>query len=179
MKIIFLDFDGVLVTHRQWRARQASHRSTDDKTVRLRAMADPECVANLNRLLEATDAQIVVSSTWRKVRKGKDSLAYVRDVLTTWGVDASRVIGVTPSLEVLIKNADGERVPLVLAKERGYEIQAWLNSADVADGSQFAILDDDSDMAHLKHRLVQTKLEDGLQAHHVERAMQILSCGAR
>ena len=58
--LIFLDFDGVIVTPKQ----------KPNKTA----------VANLNHLIEQTGAEIVVSSTWRLGGGG-----YVRRCLRSWG----------------------------------------------------------------------------------------------
>jgi hypothetical protein len=51
-------------------------------------------------------------------------------------------------------------------------LQARQNGIDI---ESFVILDDDNDMDHLMDYLVQTKMTDGLQAHHVETAIQILN----
>jgi len=178
MKIIFLDFDGVLVTRRQLQKRKPEDRAATNYNLWIQGKADPECVANLKRLLEMTQAKIVVSSSWRKVKEGECPLGYVRMVLRQWGLASDLVIGTTPQLtkETVITREDGERVPFMLAKERGHEIQAWLNQNAVPDGTQLVILDDESDMVHLKHRLIQTDFEDGLQLAHIKRAARILGC---
>lgn len=90
MKVIFLDFDGVLVTvHDRYTA------------------GSPFCVFNLNRIIEATGAKIVVSSSWRILFEMEELTRFLKE----WGVQGE-VIGKTPV------NHDGER---------GDEIQAWLN----------------------------------------------------
>jgi len=75
MKIVFLDFDGVLTT----------------PATRFR-FGDPSCVMALNRITTITDAKIVVSSTWRI-----EGLKAVKDSLKDWGV-VGEVIGITPRL---------------------------------------------------------------------------------
>ena len=75
MKVIFLDFDGVLTT-----------KSTQF------GFGDPNCVLALNRVTTMTDAKIVVSSTWRF-----QGLKAVQENLRNWGVVAE-VIDVTPRL---------------------------------------------------------------------------------
>lgn len=96
MRVIFLDIDGVLTTHR---TRYHS--------------PDVECVQRLNRLTEESDAKIVVSSTWR--HRG---LQEMRRILRDWGVVAP-VIGITPDLS---RDSNG----LLVSVERGKEIGAWL-----------------------------------------------------
>lgn len=71
MKVIFLDFDGVLVTH------NSPPRGCDSA-----------CVGHLNEIVRRTGANIVVSSTWRMFPNYKD-------ILKKWGV-AGSVIGCTP-----------------------------------------------------------------------------------
>lgn len=51
MKIIFLDFDGVMIP-------------ASDNTMN-NAAFHPACVERLNRLLEETDARLVISSYWQ------------------------------------------------------------------------------------------------------------------
>jgi len=75
MKVVFLDFDGVLTS-----------RATGYK------YGDPGCVAALNRLLLITGASIVVSSTWRM-----EGLVAVKKLLFIWGV-AKEPIDITPRL---------------------------------------------------------------------------------
>lgn len=97
-KVIFLDFDGVLLNM----ATKYHH-------------ADPVCVAQLNRIVETAGAVIVVSSSWRGAK-----LASVADKLLEWGV-TGKVIGQTPRLERVSSGG------VDVAVERGLEIQAWLD----------------------------------------------------
>jgi hypothetical protein len=172
MNVIFLDFDGVIVTRRQLRKPQpdSAARALD---ALIAAKADPDCVAALNRLCEETGAKIVVTSSWRRLAGFVDPLEYVREVLRLWGVRAE-VIDVTPMLEreLMVMTDDGQRVPMTLPKERGHEIQAWLDGNPGV--ARFVILDDEDDMVHLRPRLVRTDFEDGLQMRHVEKAVSIL-----
>ena len=138
---IFLDIDGVLI-----------NRNSLRKASGLRATADPACVAELNRITDATGASVVVSSTWR--RQGR---RFVTDALRKWGV-SGRVIGCTPILNSV---------------DRGNEIQAYVDASTRPIGS-FVILDDDSDMLHLSGRLVQTEFESGLTRDDAVRAIEIL-----
>ena len=181
MKVLFTDFDGVIVTRKQLQRRQPEVRKTEDWYLSIKSKADPDAIEQLNRVCEETGAVVVVSSTWRYVKDcpvpveyEANSLRHVRRVLEVWGF-RGQVVGVTPRLyrEKMITNADGKRVPLLLSQERGKEIQAWLDNADVTV-DRFAIVDDESDMAHLKHRLVQTVFDDGLTVRHADRLIQLL-----
>ena len=82
MKIIFLDFDGVLVNRVALRARRLNPQHTP---------ADPDAVAALNHIVHATGAQIVVTSMWR----GAYSLEVLRAHLARWAVNGA-VVDRTP-----------------------------------------------------------------------------------
>ena len=142
MKIIFLDFDGVLVNRAALRARRLDPQH--------RPAADPEAVAALNHIVQATGARIVVTSTWRE----EYSLEELREHLARWGV-AGAVIDQTP-----------------LAKTRGQEIHAWLEEHAV---EKFVILDDDADMEPLLAYLVKTETEVGLTMREAEMALALLN----
>jgi hypothetical protein len=76
MKVIFLDFDGVLAPYnKRYEPKKFSKAP----------------VESLNKILKAVpEAKIVVSSTWRH-----HGMKYVKDMLTDNGIDASRVCGLT------------------------------------------------------------------------------------
>ena len=113
-------------------------------------MIDPAAVELLNRLVASTGAKVVISSSWRVCR----TLEQIQDDLRSRGF-VGEVIGATPSI----------------IGHRGHEIAAWLTEHGPAS---FVILDDDSDMAHLKPRLVRTTFARGLQLEHIETARALL-----
>lgn len=77
MKVLFLDFDGVINTFRN---------SNEDGEI-----FSAVCCKNLNKLLsEVPDLKIVVSSSWRH-----GGLEYVKKVLKKNNIDNSRVIDIT------------------------------------------------------------------------------------
>lgn len=148
--VVFLDIDGCVTTAR-----------TGYRT------ADPDCVKWLNRLIEETDAKIVVSSTWRL---GKDGLKFVRAFLKQWGV-IGEVIGITPDLTE-------RRGAAVIPKDRGYEIDHFLIH-HTEHIERFAIIDDDTDMAHLGRFLVKTSTDIGFQEADYVAAKMLLTNGRR
>lgn len=160
MRVLFFDVDGVLNSER-WMLAQPKHTNF------VRAL-DPEAVTLLAEIVCRTGARLVVSSTWRRMY----SLTTLREILVESGFPAPcPIIGTTP---VLHRTPERE--------VRGHEIQAWLDAAAGDEAFElaeaFAILDDDSDMAHLLHRLVQTDFKTGLQRVHVERVVTLLSTPA-
>jgi hypothetical protein len=150
MKVIFLDFDGVL---NSW----AFVNRTNVKGGIIGI--DPEAVARLSRLMRDTGAHVVVSSTWRLFNTLED----LRRILTDAGLpkdQAALIIDKTPRLS---------------GQHRGIEIALWLKTEAKQPVESFVILDDDSDMADLMDRLVQTSMDHGLTDHHVEIAKRILA----
>ena len=96
MKVLFLDFDGVLNLY-----PSPSRNGSFDKT----------CCINLEMLLNRlTDLKIVVSSSWRTY--GLDA---VKDVLKSNGIDPRRVIDITGHEE-----SKDDR------DHRGFQVESWL-----------------------------------------------------
>lgn len=148
MKIIFLDFDGVL---NSWAWQEANKDLLKSEGLLYRQHLDRDAVARLNRIVAATGAVVVISSTWRRLYK----LVELREILANHGFSGI-VLDVTPHM----------------GRRRGEDIAEWLASAPQARAvSGFVILDDDSDMEHLTHKLVQTSYETGLQDGDVEAAI--------
>jgi len=116
-KILFLDFDGVMVTDRYQEHLTAIGQSLRDN---YGAKFAPVCVENLRHIIDSTDAGIVVTSTW-KMTMGQDGIRQMWDDRHLPG----KVIGVTPDIDPI---------------HRGNEIDAWL---DANPGTvRYAIIDD-------------------------------------
>jgi hypothetical protein len=153
--VLFLDIDGVLATAGAFR-RRARH------PIYRHILFAPECVAELNRITDSTGASIVVSSAWRI--GPEERFRGVVDYLKDQGIKAP-VLGRTPLLERRVGS-------IWLHRERGHEIQAWIDGS--AHRGAFVIIDDEDDMVHLSDRLVQTSFETGLTAAHADKAIGIL-----
>ena len=135
MRIIFLDFDGVLNSHQsaQWYFDQDKKEvwteylgSADKELVGYEKRLCFYACLNLKTILdEYPDVRIVVSSTWRRGR----SVEKLTEILRYH--------------KVFIEDKVISRTP-ILNKERGYEIQQWLEENPTIE--DFVILDDDSDM---------------------------------
>ena len=61
-KIIFLDLDGVLNTANYYDRLQHEHLPTEDI---FGTLFDPKAVEQLSHIIDSTNAQIVISSSWR------------------------------------------------------------------------------------------------------------------
>mgnify|MGYP003378926671 FL=1 len=113
---------------------------------------DPECLERLQRLVEKTDARIVITSTWRKTEEGKRVL---QNILEQYDL-ANRIIGYTP----------------ILNTKRGEEIKSFLETLNVE--ASYIILDDDDDMEELTPYLILTNMKTGLTEEKMTEGMQKL-----
>lgn len=148
-RIIFLDNDGVLINSPCLR-RDAERILTRIGSVK---RAHPDCVAALNLITDETGAELVLSSTWRE----EGDIESLTDVLRAWGVTGT-LLDATPALP---------------HRARGEEIQHWLDHCGL-DIESFLILEDDSEMPHLEHRVVRTLFEPGLTMADALRAIILL-----
>mgnify|MGYP004539704421 CR=1 FL=1 len=138
MKIIFLDYDGVvnnLVFHTIDGEPDFYDNRTEGKP---KQVNDFQAVAWLNKICREFNCEIVVTSTWRSSDKYKEYL-----------------------YNAGFKGRIIDRTPLLHTK-RGLEIQEWLNNNKEKTIEDFIILDDDADMVHLKSHLIQTNTFRGL-----------------
>lgn len=167
MKIIALDFDGVLNSHQSavfWHhKRDQSKWETEMYESWTGTLKEyiaqefcPIAMSNVETLIrKVPDVKIVVSSTWR-IGETVESL---KKILHPSKLMADAVIDVTPRL--------GHGVA------RGLEIQKWLDGhPEVTD---FVIIDDDSDMLHLTPNLVLTDSQHGFQYKDMLAAVRLLT----
>lgn len=152
MKIIFLDIDGVL---NYWGCKSLLHGIlfVDDKKLKL-----------LKQIVDATDAKIVLSSTWRfgSYPETYNSIAEqdynnLKEKLTEYGFTIF------------------DCTPLSKSGYRGIEIAEWLEVHKDYDIESFIVLDDDCDMKPVGSRLIQTSFTKGLCENHVQKAIKMLN----
>lgn len=96
MKVIFLDHDGVICLAQQWGGRYKKKGFSRDPLAPLDLRMDnfdPKAIRLLNRILDETGAEIVVSSDWRNW----GTLEQMQEMYVTRGIKPP--IGVTPFLE--------------------------------------------------------------------------------
>jgi hypothetical protein len=67
MKTIFLDIDGVLATYKQYvmNRKKFQDKNPIAKELNIPYPFDPKCVKIFNEILDATDADIILSSDWK------------------------------------------------------------------------------------------------------------------
>jgi len=164
MKVIFLDIDGVLNSVKSMSKRGEETNIFNDNPTE-------DAIHWLNKIIEHTKANVVISSTWRI----SCCSTMMWRFLTLLGFKG-RVIDNTPRLD---------------GCKRGTEIQAWLSSYQdklekygknknwlpYGDDpiESFVILDDDSDMSHLGRHLVKTDNKIGLTEDDALKAIEHLN----
>jgi hypothetical protein len=139
VKVLFLDVDGVLNSHRS--ILTTGNCAHPHNYAERREMFDWTAIKLLQGLCAAGGIKVVLSSAWR-LGMTKDDLARFAAFL------GLPIIDLTPSA-------------WEPHQRRGHEIKAWLD--DHVEVIHYAIVDDDSDMLpQQKSQFVQTFYEDGL-----------------
>jgi len=144
MKVIFLDFDGVITIPPKW-------------------YLQANLIKNVKKIVDATEAKIVVSSSWRMdtVEETVDTIIgrtkrCPRNKMLYWLID--NIYDVTHTYKGL----------------RGQEIKDWLDEHDDVDN--YVIIDDDNDFYDEQlYHFVQTNYEDGLTEVETKRAIKVLN----
>ena len=172
--LIFLDFDGVLNTERYYAKLKAQDLPYKDKYGHL---FDPESVTNLQKIIDATDARIVVSSSWRYM--GLDNLQrmwYDRD-LPGW------IEGITPMHldDDKLLETDLSKLDVITAdmfcSSRGNEIKAYFNEVLGVgmDTQRYVILDDLKDvLPEQEEHFIRIDPIVGITEEDAEKAVEIL-----
>ena len=149
MKVIFLDVDGVL-----------NNRHTRTRTGEGWCFVDDFLVARVCKIVDATGAVIVLSSTWRdewnvedESRNGSD-FNELRAKFREFGMDFY------------------DRTGAWQMRGRGWEILDWLERHESVES--FVILDDWNDMGPVRDHLILTNPSLGLTDEQVQEAIEIL-----
>lgn len=163
MKLIFLDVDGVL-----------NSLSTKEKLEGYTFVSD-ELIARLKQIVEATDAKIVLSSTWRRGWHCQEHVAdpNAQDLQDIRMFEALKAKLQDFDLELMSYTDDFRR--------RGQEIDAWLKAWDGESIESYVILDDlgGTEMRPHCRRLIQTSMSVGLTEKHVQKAIRMLTDGGK
>lgn len=146
MKIIFLDYDGVvnnLVFHSIDGEPDFYSEPLEEYSGRDYKVNDFQAIAWLNKICREFECKLVITSTWR------------------WRDDYQECLyraGLNEKVEIL-----GRTPRSNLGHQRGWEIQEWFfQNKDKYDIEDYIILDDDSDMLHFSSHLIRTDTYRGL-----------------
>ena len=125
-------------------------------------MLDPEAVKNLEHIIEATEAKIIITST--KQHDGDiQALWRNRDL-------AGEVIGITPTIE----REKGIGKFRCWISDRGMEVEAWLKD-NAIDPYKYAILDDEDDyLPHQAEHLILTDPMTGITKEVADKVISLL-----
>ena len=151
MKVVFLDFDGVICTtstYKRWRKTPGSSEHPEE-------LFDRKLVANVQTLCERSGAVVVLSTSWRH----KFPLDDIRAWLEEAGLKAA-VVGRTEYRGVRVNEISwymGEHEPVLYPKD-------------------VVILEDAEPMLHLEGRTVRTTFEGphpGFTERHLKYALRL------
>jgi len=184
MKIIFLDIDGVLNSEKAYRNGECNYvkwnweNGTEDHHQSFCSWSKEL----LNKLIDETDAKIVISSTWRS-----SGIEFMRKVWELEGMHGE-IIGITPNFR---GDINGYNIP------RGCEIAHYLEHdlkfnhinwdkdtqqqyMDRSGIENYIIIDDDSDMLygqrnHFVHVLPSPRNKEGFNQKYYKEALAKLS----
>lgn len=170
MKVLFLDIDGVLNSEFwfTWCHYCITHDMKDkilsgetDEEIYVDQMMDERLIANVNRIVESTGCEIVLSSSWRSRHKEENDKLNVH--LKRKGL-IKEFFDVTPYSRSRIRG-------------RGEEIKEWLNkNCKQLDITSFCIIDDDNDMLDEQREFfVNTDSYIGLTSRDADMAIEILN----
>lgn len=154
MKLIALDFDGVLVpeqSHFYWKHREGCNRAVPELQHAQRCC--PIAISNLNYVCEQVlDVRIIISSTWRKYFSIED----LKAILIEDGFRyTDRIIGMTPSIP---RGLTGQ-------SNRGEEIEQWIEGSK-EEVEVWVAIDDHSDNNINPDHLILTMQETGFTIIH-------------
>lgn len=162
MKIIFLDFDGVLQIEDFSDPWPGQTQRLDGYTDRDRfgLLFDAACVQRLLRLIEATGAGVVINSAWRY--EGLQAMQALWQERGMPGV----LLDVTPH--------EGNLDPVTFDPlSKGYPVQRWLEAHPT---EHYVIIDDTDDFFPTqRNRLVLTDYDIGFSEADLERALGVMS----
>ena len=134
-KIIFLDFDGVLNTEFYQEVLNQQCKNWQDEHG---ALFDSNAVKQLKRIIDATNADIVVESSWKYL--GLDAMKELWEVRNLPG----RIIDITPSTisDEYLLSSDLENIHPSMLHCKGIEISSWLSKFETQD-IRYVIIDDE------------------------------------
>lgn len=166
MKVIFIDCDGVLNSTRFFKSPEFAQSTKAGKLAYGSSQLDPQALAQLDSIVAATGAKLVISSSWRHIWDWHE----VAEMFVERGFkNARNIIDATPTTP---------------SDNRGEEISEWLALGreravveDVYDPvTSWVIIDDVDEFDSEQHEhLVQTNPSVGLTSADVKKAIQILN----
>ena len=167
-KIIFLDFDGVLNTEHYQRLLSYQGKAWKDE---YGAFFDPEAVLQLRRIVDATNADIVIESSWKFY--GLESMQKMWKERNMPG----KIIDITPTSvsDSWLLTANLDDIDPAMVHCKGIEIASWL-SDNASKEARYVIIDDENVIleSQSSHFLL-TDPYDGITEVIANKAISILN----
>ena len=134
-KIIFLDFDGVLNTEHYQRLLSYQGKAWQDEYC---TFFDPDAVLHLKRIIEVTNADIVVESSWKFY-----GLEAIQEMWMKRNMPG-KIIDITSSSfsDSWLLTADLDDIDPAMGQCKGMEIASWL-SDNASKDARYVIIDDE------------------------------------
>ena len=178
-RYLFLDLDGVLNTGQYSNFIEEHGLIEFDENG---AVFDPNAIENLQYIVEATHADIVLTSTWRY-----DGFQKMRKLWKDRSLPGD-LIGITPQLlcvrmaDIYLNELDAVNTwQLRPAGSRGIEINEWLKNnnnipSEWLNTYTYAILDDEDDfLLHQANHVVLTDPMQGITKEVADKVISILN----
>lgn len=167
-KFIFLDFDGVLNTEYYQNLLSYQRLAINDE---YGAIFDPETTKQLGRIIEETQAQIVIESSWKYL--GLEAMQEMWEVRDLPG----QVVDITSSSvsDQWLLTANLDDIDPAMGHCKGIEIASWL--ADNASTEyNYVIIDDEYVILDSQvPNFILTNPYDGITQELADRAISILN----
>lgn len=168
-KVLFLDLDGVLNTEDYFASLKDKGLPTEDSFGNL---FSPDAVENLRRIIEATGAQIVISSSWRFAGLGTLKLMWKERHLPGNLYDITSLFVADDYIRAHMDDQSFDFYE-AMTSAREMEISAWLQ--EHPEVTNYVILDDlDSFRQHEAH-LVKINPKTGITPADAEQVITILN----
>ena len=158
MNVIFLDIDGVMNNvYSSVKSRNSPEFEIIDSNGVVTKVRDNLCWLGfrvLNQIIDKTKAKVVLSSTWRKFYTKNE----MNQIFKHYKFKGELI----------------DYTPVMSGEKRGTEIQKWIDDCEL-DIESFIIIDDDTDMLHLRNRLIKTDAHFGLNHTHEDEAVALMN----
>lgn len=156
MKLIFLDFDGVLNSREWFNTNLDMIQKQKTHLTRSLEQLDPAAVKLVSDFANEVNADTVISSTWRRLF----TLTEIQSLLVVRGWKARLPFAVTPKTDKAF---------------RGDEVRIWMETNNFDPWvTRHVIFDDDSDF-NPGQPLVQTSFLSGITEAHIDLARGFFS----
>ena len=167
-KYIFLDFDGVLNTEYYQNLLSYQGLTIQDE---YGALFDPEATKQLKRIIDDTQAKIIIESSWKYLGlEAMQEMWFARQL-------PGEIIDITSSSvsDKWLLTANLDDIDPVMGHCKGMEIASWL-ADHAAQGDRYVIIDDeyvilDSQLSNF----ILTNAYDGITEELADRAISILN----